>query len=253
MRGAVEEAGMAGSLLTSWRDAVLNLLLPERCAVCGLLQEPVLCPRCTAQVARIVAPYCQCCGTPFDPRALAAERCVDCRAAPPPFTQARAAGAYGGELRTAVHRFKYAGIRALAAPLAALMAETVEPPADLDCLCPVPLHPAREALRGYNQSLLLAEELGRRWNLPVEAGVLTRIVNTTPQMQLPAEERRRNVRGAFVVAQPVKGRRLGLIDDVYTTGSTLCECSHMLARAGAARVLVFTVARTVHAPEPDAG
>lgn len=225
-------------------DGVLSLLFPPRCEICRTLQEPVICARCRGEFDAIAAPHCQQCGLPFDPLAKTASHCPECREEPPPFDAARAAGIYGGALRHAIHAFKYAGGRALAVPLAAFIAEQVTPPFEIDCLCPVPLHPARERMRGFNQSRFLADELGGHWTLPVE-GLLARIQNTPPQMQLPAEKRRGNVRGAFAVTGPVAGRAIGLVDDVFTTGSTLRECSRELKRGGAGRVLVLTVARTV--------
>lgn len=226
-------------------DGVLSLLYPLRCEICGELQEPVVCGRCAAGFKRIVEPYCRQCGLPFDPLAHSDVHCADCREEPPPFDAARAAGIYGEGLRRAIHQYKYDGVRALAIPLADFITQTVSLPFPPDCLCPVPLHPARERMRGYNQSLLLAEELGRRWEIPVIPEMLARTVNTTPQMQLPADERRRNVRGAFTVTGDAQGRSVALVDDVFTTGSTIRECSHVLKRTGAARVLVITIARAV--------
>jgi len=226
-------------------EGILSLLFPPRCEVCGLLREPVVCARCRERFQRIAAPYCRQCGLPFDPLAKTATHCPDCRDDPPAFDAARAAGLYGGALRRAIHLFKYDGVRAIAGELGRFTLETVELPFAIDCLCPVPLHPRREAMRGFNQSRLLADELGEGWAVPVEAELLSRPRNTPPQMSLPAEERRRNIRGAFSAPGSAAGRAIGLVDDVYTTGSTLRECSQVLKRAGAARVLVITVARAV--------
>jgi len=233
-----------GGVFRELLDGVLSLLFPPRCEVCGLLQEPVVCDRCLAHFQRVTEPYCRQCGLPFDPLAKAATHCPDCREDPPPFDAARAAGRYGGALRRAIHLFKYDGVRAMAGPLGQFTLETVELPFPIDCLCPVPLHPKREAMRGFNQSRLLADALGAGWGTPVEAGMLERVQNTPPQMSLPAGERRQNIRGAFTVTGNAAGRAIGLVDDVFTTGSTLRECSLMLKRAGAARVLVISVART---------
>lgn len=236
---------MVPEFLTSALDGVLSLLFPPRCEVCGLLQEPTICDHCRGKFHAIAAPFCTRCGLPFDPLAQSMPECADCRTHPPPFDAARAAGRYADELRRAIHVFKYDGVRALAVPLAAFLAETITLPIEIDCLCPVPLHPARERMRGYNQSALLADELAAHWRLPVEPALLARIVNTTPQMQLPADERRRNMRGAFAAPPAAQGRDIGLVDDVYTTGSTLFECSRVLKHAGARRVLVLTIARVL--------
>jgi len=236
---------MVTDFLAAVLEGVLSLIFPPRCEICNLLQEPIVCARCREAFRPITEPFCRQCGLPFDPLAQSHPICVACQDDPPPFDAARAAGLYADELRRAIHLFKYDGVRALAGPLGDFMAETMALPFEIECLCPVPLHPAREQMRGYNQSHLLADELGRHWDLPVETGLLQRVINTTPQMRLPADERKKNVRGAFTAAGPVQGRTIGLVDDVFTTGSTLRECSRVLKRAGAMRVLVITIARAV--------
>ena len=238
---------MVVEFLSDVFDGMLTLLFPPRCEICGLLQEPVICARCRGTFHAFTAPLCTICGLPLDPLAQARGTCAECSTAPPEYDAARAAGKYADELRRAVHLFKYDGVRALAAPLAAFICETVSLPFAVDSLCPVPLHPARERMRGYNQSGLLADELGKGWQLPVDSTLLARVINTTPQMQLPAEERKRNVRGAFTAAPAVQGRAIGLVDDVYTTGSTIRECSRVLKHAGARQVLVITDRASVSA------
>jgi len=232
-------------------DGALSLLFPPRCEGCDLLQEPLICGACRGRIVPIGEPCCRQCGAPFDPQARGLDHCAACRDEPPAFDAARAAGVYDGVLRRVIHRFKYDGVQALAAPLAGMMAETIIRPFDIDLLIPVPLHPARFRMRGFNQSYLLADALGQQWRLPVAADLLARVQNTTPQMQLPFDERKKNIRGAFAVTGEVTGRAIGLLDDVYTTGSTLGECSRMLKRAGAARVLVLSVARTLRAADVD--
>ena len=117
----------------------------------------------------------------------------------------------------------------------------------LDGIVPVPLHPKRLRWRGFNQAVLLAREVGREWRLPMDPFVLRRSRNTSPQTQLPEEERRKNVRRAFEIAaeKSVKGKSLLLVDDVYTSGATVNECSRTLMRAGAKEVYVLTLARAV--------
>jgi ComF family protein len=153
-------------------------------------------------------------------------------------------------MREALHAFKFRGRRALAAPLGDLLAELAPPvlpgPA-ADLLVPVPLHPRRERERGFNQALLLARRLGRVWARQVGGDVLVRSVATRPQTDLSADERRANVRGAFVLRHPeaVAGRHVVLVDDIMTTGATAAECAACLRRAGAASVGVLTVARVL--------
>lgn len=176
--------------------------------------------------------------------------CEACRRRPPAFAYARAAARYGDVMRDTLHAFKFGGRRAMAAPLGDLVAEmgpAALPVALVDVLIPVPLHPRRERDRGFNQALLLARRIGRRWHVPVRADVLVRVVNTISQTELDAGARRSNVHGAFALRRPdvVAGRHVLIIDDIMTTGATAGECATRLRQGGAATVGVLTVARVL--------
>ena len=153
-------------------------------------------------------------------------------------------------LRQVVHRFKYGRQASLGAPLGRLMAQACQPwdrTFGIDLIIPVPLHPRRLRWRGFNQSVLLGREVGRRWGVRLDPFVLTRRTETAPQSTLPLKERQPNVRGAFSVARgrSVRGMRLLLVDDIYTSGATVNECARVLLRSGAREVQVLTLARTV--------
>jgi ComF family protein len=176
--------------------------------------------------------------------------CGRCRKRRPVFSYARSAVSYGELAREALHAFKFGGCRALAAPLGDLLAGlgvASLPEASPHILVPVPLHPAREQERGFNQSLLLARRLGHAWGLPVRADILARTIATPPQAELDAQARRANVRGAFAVRRPelVAGRHVIVVDDVFTTGSTVTACAETLRRGGARTVGALTVARAM--------
>lgn len=232
-------------LLDTLWTSLLDLVFPPRCEVCRQLQESVICETCLEAFAPVPEPRCRQCGFPLDPLAKTAGECAGCVDDPPPFDAARAAAVFDGSLRKAIHVMKYELTPSLARPLGEYCASHLTPLFPLDCLTPVPLHPARERMRGFNQSLLLAEVIGQAWSIPVEPGVLARVQNTVPQVKLPLAQRRDNIRGAFAIAGEVRDRAVCLVDDVYTTGATLRECSRVLKRAGASRVLVVTLARTV--------
>jgi ComF family protein len=162
---------------------------------------------------------------------------------------ARAAALYeqGGAMRQAILLFKYGGRPSLGSHLGRLMAasggELCDPPR-FDLLIPVPLHPSRERKRGFNQAALLAKEVGGAWGRRVGGRLLRRVRSTDAQSGGRAA-REANVRGAFHVTRPdqVEGRRVLLIDDVFTTGATVNECAETLLAAGATEVAVYTLAR----------
>jgi ComF family protein len=117
----------------------------------------------------------------------------------------------------------------------------------VDLIVPVPLHPKRLRWRGFNQSVLLAREVSRAYDLPMNPFILVREKETSPQTQLSEEERRKNVRRAFSVrsAESLDGKAVLLVDDVYTSGATVNECSRILVQSGAREVYVLTLARTI--------
>jgi ComF family protein len=179
-----------------------------------------------------------------------------CLTRQPQFTRARAWACYPREeleehpLRQVVQRFKYGRKVALGKPLGRLLAfgcRDFMQGSHFDLIIPVPLHPKRLRWRGFNQSGLLARQVGRAYGVAMDPFVLVRIKETLPQTQLSEQERRRNVRGAFALnpQRSVDGKKILLVDDVYTSGATVNECSRTLLRAGAEEVTVLTLARAV--------
>ncbi len=227
-------------------NAFLSLIFPPRCEVCQKLQLPVICDDCMARFTPIIAPYCTICANPLDPLATGGNICAECKESPPVFNNCRCAGYYKDELRHAIHIMKYEGVRAIAVKLAEFTANNIDVTGlNIDVIIPVPLHADRLQMRGFNQSGLIAEELGRLMNINVDHDAMIRIINTTPQMKLPAKERKKNIRGAFRVEKSITDKNVCFLDDVYTTGSTLNECAITALKAGAKTVSVITVARVV--------
>jgi len=160
--------------------------------------------------------------------------------------RARAAALYASPLREAIHQFKYRRNVHLVPVLARYMLGRLRRDALVDvALVPVPLHPERKRLRGFNQATLLARYLGQQLGLAVEEEILERSRPTRPQVTLSLPERMANMHGAFRAGPPqrLRGRTFLVIDDVMTTGSTLEACAHALKAAGAARVWAYTLAR----------
>jgi len=157
----------------------------------------------------------------------------------------RSAAHFDGPLRTAIHAFKYGGLRALSAILGEILYDCWETePWPVDAIVPVPLHSARLRQRGYNQSALLARELARYTGLPVVDRALLRVHPTLPQVDLDAAQRAANVQGAFRCQDAsLSGKRILLLDDVRTTGATLRACAQALSDGGIAGVWALTLAQ----------
>jgi len=174
--------------------------------------------------------------------------CLDCENAATDIDGIRSLYPYDGVIRRAVIQLKYENVKALASPLAQLMGEYQRKhPLPADVLMPVPLHPRRLRSRGYNQSGLLASELGRLTSLPVVEGSIVRRKNTAPQARTDSvEDRRHNVAGAFAcMDKRGAGKQIIIIDDVCTSGATLRACAAALKAAGAASVWGLTLAREI--------
>lgn len=231
---------------------LLDQLYPPACIACSapLVAGDSLCAACFSGLRPISAPFCPVLGLPFEgdpgPDARSAEALAD----PPPFERARAAMAYGAVVGTLISRFKYGDRVELARFCARLMAGAgQEFWPDRPVLVPVPLHASRLRFRRYNQSMLLARELGRLTGLEVDPHLVRRHRKTRQQVGLSGDGRLRNVRGAFVLHQRalerLAGRPVVLVDDVYTTGATVKAITRVLKRGGAGRVDVLTFARVV--------
>lgn len=237
--------------------AFFHLVFPTPCHVCRRSLDPehvsALCGRCWGALERMPAEGCLRCGWPFPGPAgtAGAERplCQRCRETRDHFRTARAALRYreGGIARAAILLAKHGRRLALLRHLARLLAEDAPRRfllADWDGLVPVPLYWTRRWQRGFNQAEVLARAVERRHRIPVLGRALVR-VRATPPQQGDIAARRRNVADAFDVIAParVAGRRLLLVDDVFTTGATADACARALLRAGAADVGVLTLAR----------
>jgi ComF family protein len=230
-------------------QALLDLLFPPRCVACGQAGA-WLCSACLARVPTLRPPLCAHCGLSQARIGL----CSKCQDTSSYLETIRSVAPHLWPLRPAVHALKYEGLRAVAAPLAELLAQCwLAEGSPADVIVPVPLHPRRVRQRGYNQSALLAQALGLRLGVPVRCQVLARQRDTRSQVGLSAWERRDNVWGAFVCGDNgLSGMRILLVDDVFTTGATLEACAHALRAAGAARVHALTLTRALD-PADDSG
>lgn len=251
--GRPASTGPVSSLREVW-DGLVRLVFPGPggCPVCGADVDTALCPACRDEIAALSGqPHCDRCGRFFSSGPVPAPQlCRDCRQAQWPFEYCRAHGPYEGLLRDAVHRLKYDRRRDLAGPLGELMARAVrryEAYSGADVLVPVPLSRETFRRRRFNQAELLARAVGGKLGIPVRP-VLVKVRDTPAQAGLSRAARLNNLCGSFrFVDGPgtVRGRTVVVVDDVFTTGSTLSEVARVLLETGASRVLgvVFVAGR----------
>ena len=236
-----------------------RLLVPPVCPACRrLVAEPFsLCGACWPKLRFIERPWCAVLGTPFSHEMGEGILSAAAIASPPPFSRARSAVSYGGVARRMVLNLKFGDRTELAPTMARwMMRPGAELLAEADAIVPVPLHRGRFLRRRFNQSAELARALCALSGRPLVPDAVTRIRATRQQVGLGAREREDNVRGAFRVPPSseigVRGRRILVVDDVYTTGVTVAAVARALKKAGAAEVDVLTFARVLPG-ETEAG
>lgn len=232
-------------------EAATGLLYPPHCAACGCPLGPRrggLCRGCRRARTRLTGPRCATCSQPYAGALTATFRCMNCGDRELSFDFATAAYRSRSIVRDLIHDFKYRRQMHLRHLLARMLQEgfrdarlAAEPP---DLIVPVPLHPTRKREREFNQAQVLARLAGARLGIPV-AEVLRRRRYTFTQTNFHREERFDNLAGAFELRRgsDVRDRRIALVDDVLTTGSTADACARALREAGAAAVVVITIAR----------
>lgn len=221
----------------------LDLLFPQRCVSCGR-EGDYICQSCRQSLLLITPPVCPRCGRP-QPDGVLCSGCVNWQAE---IDGIRSPFIFGGVMRQAIHELKYRNLRALAAPLAKLLNDyLMTNPVPGEVLVPVPLHRKRLRERGYNQSILLALELGRLTGLSVVDDCLVRQQHTPPQARTATvSERQSNVIGAFTCRDGrLRGKQVLLIDDVATSGATLNACAGALKATGVASVWGLVMAAEI--------
>lgn len=245
-------------------ESLFATLFPSACRLCGVpllnISRLPVCSECLATIRPIAGGVCSVCGERLvSSHAFSADNgeplCGLCRRIDPPFERAAAYGSYDSGLRDLIHLLKYEQVRPAANILGRMLAEVISGletafTRDVITLVPVPLHARKLRQRGFNQSELIARVAlkvrgNRRFVLNPHG--LERRRETKSQIGLSSHQRRENLRGAFAVTEPAKlaGHEILLVDDVFTTGTTASECARVLRRAGAAKVWVATVARTL--------
>ncbi len=248
-----ETLGKLGPVLNLART-FLDFIYPPVCLICkevileknssdgSLNSKPLVCSNCWSELELFEKPFCPQCKTEL-PNLL-----QDCCSFY--LKSVYSLGIFDENFQELIHSFKYKGRVSLGKKIGLRLAEELRKQglSDIAYLIPVPLHKVRKRERGFNQSQILAEILGRNLNIAVEDKILFRIKNTKDQTKLPEPERKENVAGAFEVEDKKKilpGKKIILVDDVITTGATLMECAKVLKKAGAREILGVTIARAI--------
>ena len=239
--------------LKDFANAALGFIYPEVCQICGDARatsaEGFVCAQCWRQVRFIRPPFCDRCGLPFEGEITTDFECTNCREMELHFSSARSAVVASGMVLEVIHRFKYQRAMWFENFLADLLIREAAPALrgeKWDWIVPVPLHPAKEREREFNQAGHLARQLSRATKIPANEKLIQRVKSTRTQTLLTRQERAANVQKAFAMrvrGQKLNGEKIVLLDDVFTTGATTSACARVLQAAGAGEVCVWTVAR----------
>jgi len=228
------------------------MFFPSFCKLCNTMLdsqgEKVVCHSCLKQLKSRRSSYCSCCGKFFESYGEP-HICYDCLKKRPEFSMHRSCDLYRGRLKDLILLFKYHHYKELGKDLADYMCKSLAQYEDLwwdlEAVVPVPLHKKRKKERGFNQSYELAKYIAEIKGLEIFRDVLIKKFNVPPQTSLSAEQRILNNKGAYEVchSEKIKGKIILLVDDVYTTGSTIKECTSVLMRSGAKEVRAATLAQ----------
>lgn len=227
-----------------WRE-ILKLVYPMHCPVCDEIVRPgeLICPECEGKIRMASEPVCKRCG-----KVLSDERkeyCTDCGKIQHSFEQGKAVFVYEGAMRQSMYRFKYSNKREYAeffTQRTLLMYEGWIRRMGVEVIVPIPMYRGKVRRRGYNQAEVFAKALGRELNLPVETALVARMRDTRPQKELNDRQRRQNLKNAFqFTSNIVKYSRILLVDDIYTTGSTMDAVADVLLSAGVDKVYYICI------------
>ncbi|MCX8011693.1 MAG: ComF family protein [Desulfobacterota bacterium] len=254
MKKQLQKNLMIGGI-ANFISPIVDFIFPPKCLICDskeLHQEDsFICEACFSKIPFISPPFCERCGKPFFTESIRNYLCGECMGKELFFNQVQAIGKYEGVLKIIIHNFKY-HLNFSMIKLFNMLLENLLHSRKIflnfyDLIIPVPLHQSRLRERGFNQAVILGKILSRRYRIPLKFTTLERIKPTSPQVRLPVKTRRLNVRNAFRVKNPavVEGKRILIVDDVYTTGATINECAQILKKSGASIVDGLVIARAI--------
>ncbi len=238
-------SGRAVTHMHAMMKKVLDYVYPPRCPVCDEVLPPGIdiCEGCTKEAVTITEPICKKCGKPIESRER--EYCSDCLEKQHVYRQGRAVFLYRAGIKKSMYRFKYSNRREYAqfyARYAARLHGSWVLKNRIEVIVPIPMYPGKWRRRGYNQAEIFARALGKELGIPVDAGIVKRIRNTVPQKALNDKERQRNLKNAFQLAPNiVKYSQILLVDDIYTTGSTMDAVAAVLLSGGAQNIYYICI------------
>lgn len=226
------------------RESVLDVIFPRHCPVCHEILKNtkwMICPECRKEIRPIREPYCRKCGKPVEE---SQECCADCSGTKRYFTEGRGIFPYNHTWKKSILKYKYSGCREYGDFYGRML--WIFGKRDIrrwrpDMIVPVPMHPAKLRVRGFNQSEYIGNRLSELSGIPVNCHLIKKTRRTASQKKLNASQRRRNLREAFEVQEQVDGRRILLVDDVFTTGSTMDAMAQALRERGASGIFFLTV------------
>lgn len=227
------------------KEILTDIIFPPRCPLCDQVIPPGIgvCPDCRKEVLCITEPVCKKCGKPLEN--MRQEYCTDCARKHHWYDQGKAVFVYQGKIKQSMYRFKYSNKREYAAFYAD---EAVKhyvrwvQEKGIEAILPVPMYYWKEKDRGYNQAAMFADTLAKRLKLPLERRMVKRNRNTTPQKELNDVERKKNLSGAFeLIPQEIPYKRILLVDDIYTTGSTIDAIAEVLKKSGVEAVFFLSI------------
>ncbi len=229
-----------------------SVIIPPRCYSCGVIVfgDDGLCGKCASEIKHISRPLCMICGVPFLYEQYENAICETCSHKKPYYSMARCAIVYNQIASKIISSFKYSdktgNLNLIDSLLKSCTSECLQ---GVDYIAPVPIHSFKLLKRKYNQSALIAAKIAKGSEIEFVPTLLVKTRQTKPQAVLSDVERRKNVRNSFALNKRyfnnIQGKTILLVDDVFTTGSTVNECAKVLIKSGAYRVNVITVARTM--------
>lgn len=225
-----------------WKK-ILGIIYPKTCRFCGKVSEKELCDVCAKKVIYIEEPRCKCCGKPV--RYAEQEYCYDCQKNTHAYEQGKSLWIHKMPVSLSIYQFKYKNRRIYGEFYAKEMARLYGNLIrfwGVEVIVPIPLHRRKKRLRGYNQAAVIAKELGKIMGIPVDCNSIVRNRYTRPQKELNDKERKQNLKQAFSVTNKWKNyKRVLLIDDIYTTGSTIDTVAEELKKNGVQKVWFLTI------------